>query len=170
MDTVLSDGSCEPPGFVRVDRETRFFADNSRRAPGFVRVVRRNAGGLGGAGMYPVLRCFDYPEGLNWPGTYLVGRVPAFGELTACAVMAAASGNLSADRDPFVGRAGWGNCASPLDPGWAVSRIVPGPSSWSGPGGLVPALRGRDGNCLAETQIQSLGVPGPLGGVPGRAG
>ena len=158
------------PGFIRANRETYFFADDSSRAPGFVRVVRKNAGCLDGDGMNPVLRCFDYQEGLNWLGTYLVGRVPAFGELTACAVMAAASGNVSGDRAPVRGWSRLGQLRLSIRSWLGGFSHRSRPSSWSGPGGSVPALRGRDGNCLARTQIQSLEVPGPLDGVPGHAG
>jgi hypothetical protein len=31
-----------------------------------------------GVCMDPVLKLFDHPEGLNWPGTHLIGVVPTF--------------------------------------------------------------------------------------------
>jgi hypothetical protein len=64
-----------------------------------------------------------------------------------------------------------GRCPSPpVQIGaWWFHALFLGSPYWEKLDGYMPAHMGGDGNLLARTQIQSLRMTGPLGGVSGSA-
>jgi hypothetical protein len=60
-------------------------------------------------------------------------------------------------------------CSSSAHPSLVISCIIPGRPYWEYLGGSVPAHWGSHENYLAESQIQSLRMSGPLDGVLGSA-